>query len=234
MREIKSDPPGRLKLVLLDCDGTIVDSGRSIVAAMTEAWAALDLGPAPAPAAIRHIVGLPLIEGVAQLIPQADDGLHRAISEAYRAAFLDLRRTETVEEPLYPGFLEALDVLEETGALLGVATGKAMRGLRATLGGHGLMERFVTFQTADGGPGKPHPRMVLDAMSATGVAPADTLMIGDTSYDILMAKSAGVGAIGVTWGYHDPDTLMAAGADRLVHDWAAMADAVAEMLDSGQ
>lgn len=211
----------------------MVDSGRSIVVAMTRAWEVLELGPPPEPAAVRHIVGLPLVDGVAQLVPEAEAELHHAIAKAYRAAFLELRRTREVEEPLYPGLVEALDALEATGALLGVATGKALRGLRATLGGHGLMERFVTLQTADGGPGKPHPRMVLDAMSATGATPGDTVMIGDTSFDILMAKNARVGSIGVTWGYHEPATLIAAGADRLADDWAGVADAVAELLDSG-
>ena len=221
----------RLKLILLDCDGTMVDSARSIVLAMTRAWAALDLGVPPAPAAIRHIVGLPLEIGAAHLAPDAAPAVHRDIAAAYRAAFLDLRRTETVEEPLYPGLLAALDELDASGALLGVATGKMMRGVTATLGAHGLLDRFVTFQTADGGPGKPHPRMVLDAMSATGVEPMDTLMIGDTSYDILMAKSAGVGAIGVAWGYHEAAALAVAGADRLVRDWAEVAATVADYWD---
>lgn len=217
----------RLRLVLLDCDGTMVDSGRSIVLAMTRAWAALGLGPPPTPAAIRHIVGLPLEEGTAQLVPGANRETSDALAAAYRRAFLDLRETGAAEEPLYPGLVEALDRLDAAGILLGVATGKAMRGLRATLERHGLMDRFVTWQTADGGPGKPHPRMVLDAMAETGTEPSGTLMIGDTSYDILMAKNAGVGAIGVSWGYHSEEALAAAGADHLVHDWAALADVVA-------
>jgi phosphoglycolate phosphatase len=210
----------------------MVDSARSIVVAMTRAWAALGLGPPPAAEAIRHIVGLPLAEGAARLAPEAEPALHDAIAAAYRAEFLELRRSKAVEEPLYPGLVEALDALAAAGILLGVATGKALRGLTATLGAHGLLDRFVTLQTADGGAGKPHPRMVLEALAATGAEAGDTLMIGDTSYDILMAKNAGVGAIGVSWGYHDRDTLLAAGADRLVHDWSAIAAAVAETLDS--
>ena len=219
----------RLRLVLLDCDGTMVDSAWSIVLAMTRAWAALDLGTPPTPEAIRHIVGLPLEEGTALLLPGEDRMASDALAAAYRRAFLDLRETDTAEEPLYPGLVEALDRLEATGTLVGVATGKAMRGLRATLGRHGLMDRFVTYQTADGGPGKPHPRMVFDAMAETGADARGTLMIGDTSYDMMMAKNAGVAAIGVSWGYHSDELLMAAGADRLVRDWADVADTVATL-----
>lgn len=235
MRQINPrypNPPSddRLKLVLLDCDGTMVDSARSIVDAMTHAWEVMQLGPPPAAEEIRHIVGLPLVDGVARLAPETDQALHHAIAEAYRSAFRTLRATGDVEEPLYPGLVAALDAMAAAGYLLGVATGKAMRGLRATLGQHDLLDRFVTLQTADGGPGKPHPRMVLDAMAETGVDPADTLMIGDTSFDIMMAKNAGVSAIGVAWGYHDPDLLISSGADSVARDWEGAVGKIAEVM----
>ncbi len=97
-----------------------------------------------------------------------------------------------------------------------MATGKARRGLLAVLEQHGLETRFATLQTADVGPGKPHPAMLERAMAEVGVAPSDTVMIGDTSFDMLMARSAGASAIGVSWGYHPVAELEAAGAHSIV------------------
>ena len=98
--------------------------------------------------------------------------------------------------------------------LLGIATGKARRGLLTTLERHGLSNRFITLQTVDSNPGKPHPAMLLRAMAETGVDPSATVVVGDTVYDMEMARRAGVRAVGVAWGYHTPDELEATGADR--------------------
>ena len=101
--------------------------------------------------------------------------------------------------------------------MLGVATGKSRRGLEATLGRHGLLDRFAILKTADDGPGKPNPDILLDAMAEAGTAPETTAVVGDTVFDMEMASGAGAAAIGVAWGYHDSEELTRAGAQRIIH-----------------
>lgn len=222
-------PP--LRLALFDCDGTLVDSQHSIVDSMTEAWLAHGLGQ-PDPLAVRRVVGLSLVPAVAALLPALDTGRHAAIAESYKDAFAARRQRGVVEEPLYPGIAATLEALDAAGVLLGVATGKSKRGLLAVLEQHGLTHRFVTLQTADTGPGKPHPEMVLRALAETGVEPAGTVMIGDTTFDIQMARNARVASVGVSWGYHEVPELIAAGADRIVHDGEHVAAAVLDLLQT--
>ncbi len=221
---------GPLRLALFDCDGTLVDSQFAIFDAMSSAWAAHGLGE-PDPAEVRRMVGLPLVQAVALLLPDLDDDRHAAIAESYKEAFQALRRRGDLHEPLFPGIREALDALETRGVLLGVATGKSRRGLDAVLAHHGLTKRFVTLQTSDIGPGKPHPDMVYRALAETGVEVARTVVIGDTTYDIQMARNARVASVGVSWGYHAVAELEAAGASRIVHRGAAVAEAVLALLD---
>ncbi|MEE8272697.1 MAG: HAD-IA family hydrolase [Alphaproteobacteria bacterium] len=220
---------GRLRLVLFDCDGTLVDSQRSIVAAMTTAWRGAGL-PDPDPASVRRIVGLSVVEGMARLLPRESTVAHEALAVRYRQAFFEQRRAGDVSEPLYPGALPALDALADAGVLLGVATGKSRRGLVATLEHHGILDRFVTLQTADGGPSKPHPDMVHRALRETGADAADTVVIGDTVFDIRMARAARARSIGVAWGYHDIAELQGAGADRLADAFDAVPGAVSALL----
>lgn len=217
-----------LKLAVFDCDGTLVDSQYMILAAMEQAFARhgrelRDLQ------AVRRVVGLSLPEAVARLIPGEDPAEILAISESYKAAYGDLR-ARGGQEPLYPGAREAILQLVEAGYLLGVATGKSRRGLIAVLEKHDLHSCFVTLQTADDAPGKPHPAMLEQAMAAAGVNAAETIMIGDTSYDMMMARAAGTGALGVAWGYHEPAELRAAGAARVIDDCAALLPAIRQLL----
>ncbi len=218
-----------IRLAVFDCDGTLVDSQHAIVAAMSAAFGAENHAP-PEARRVREIVGLPLVEAVARLAPQTDEDGHQRIAGHYQDAFRDLRQRPDHEEPLYPGMVEALDALEARGMLLGVATGKGRRGLEMTLSRHGLMGRFVTLKTSDDGPGKPHPNMLLQAMEEAGAAAADTVMIGDTSFDMEMAASAGVAGIGVVWGYHRLEALRAAGAATIVESCDALPAAVASLL----
>lgn len=208
-----SDPP--LRLAVFDCDGTLVDSQHSIVACMTAAFAAAGLA-APTAEAVRRVVGLPLAASVAKLSPLLAMAECERVAELYKEAFTDMRRGNPIDEPLFPGIRELLDVLEAEGVVLGVATGKGRRGLRITLEHHGLLNRFTTLQTADDAPGKPHPEMLRRAMAETGADPAATAMIGDTTFDILMALNARTAAIGVGWGYHPAEELKAAGAHEVV------------------
>lgn len=205
------------RLLVFDCDGTLVDSQHVIVEAMTRAFRAHAL-PAPEPAAVREIVGLSLIEAVAALLPEGEPGEIRALASAYKASFLALREQEGQLEPVFPGIRELLQDLERAGHLLAVATGKSRRGVDVVLGAHGLLDHFVSIQTADGHPSKPHPAMLEAAMAETGRRPEETILIGDTTYDVLMARAAGVAAIGVAWGYHPRAALLDAGAALVVED----------------
>lgn len=214
-----------IKLCVFDCDGTLIDSQHSIVASMVAAFAAHGLA-APTAASVRHVVGLALTPAVARLLPGADAASHERVAQSYREAFSHLRRNGGVHEPLYPGVLEALEALEAAGWLLGVATGKSRRGLNATLAGHGLGGRFVTVQTADDARSKPDPDMMLRAMDAVGADPAGTVMVGDTTYDMLMARNAGTSAVGVAWGYHDEEHLWASGAQAVISDFSHLAEVV--------
>lgn len=199
------------RLAIFDCDGTLVDSQATICRAMTAGFAACGL-PGPSDAATRSIIGLSLPEAMAALHPH-DPAAHEPLGAAYKQAFFDLRAAGLANEPLYEGIVDAIEGLEARGWLLGVATGKSDRGLKHILEHHGLHPRFATLQTADRHPSKPHPSMIELAMAEAGAAPATTVMIGDTSHDIAMAKAAGCGAIGVAWGYHTPRMLRDAGAD---------------------
>lgn len=223
-----ASPP--LRLAVFDCDGTLVDSERSIVQCMQHAFGRHGF-PLPTPGEVRRLVGLPLLDAVAHLAPDGDGRTHESLRDGYIAAFGGLRQTGTVHEPLYDGVLDALDAFDTAGYLLGVATGKAHRGLVNTLGTHGLGDRFVTLQTADRARGKPHPEMLLKAMAETGAEAAQTAMIGDTSYDMEMARNAGTLAIGVAWGYHGHRDLEAAGAHVVVETYADLFAAVDGLLD---
>jgi len=116
----------------------------------------------------------------------------------------------------HPGIAELLQALDRPDILLGIATGKNMRGLQSTLERHEIGHRFVTLQTPDTCRGKPHPEMIERALRETGVAPAATYVVGDTTFDMLMAYNAKVSAVGVAWGYHAPEALLRAGAGRVL------------------
>ena len=116
----------------------------------------------------------------------------------------------------FPGAHEVLDQLEAEGYLLGVVTSRSGHRLHELLDEQGLGDRFQIFRTADMGPGKPNPYLLLDAMSELGVDAKRTVMIGDTTFDVLMAVNAGTEAIGVSWGVHERHELDAAGAHRVI------------------
>lgn len=199
------------RLAVFDCDGTLVDSGGAIYAALTRTFDE-HRREVPTQEAGRRVIGLSLVEAMAGLAPEADPGECAALAETYKRHFAAARVAGEVEEPLYPGMLDLLDDLEQNGWMLAVATGKSDRGLRHCLEGHGIHARFVSLQTADRHPSKPHPSMIDQAMAEAGAAPATTMMIGDTTFDITMGKAAGALPVGVAWGYHSVDELIAAGA----------------------
>ena len=210
-----------LRLVVFDVDGTLVDSQSDIVGAMGDAFAAVGRS-APARAEILGIVGLSLPEAIARL-SGADGGRLAAMVAAYKDSYAARRAAagSAASSPFYPGVSE---VLEEIHAvphwLMGVATGKSRRGLDALLTSMGLSGRFVTEQVADDHPSKPHPAMLYAALAETGLDPEDAVMVGDTEYDMEMARAAGLVFIGVTWGYHPRERL--AGADYLIDEIGAL------------
>jgi phosphoglycolate phosphatase len=203
--------PGPHKLALFDCDGTLVDSQHNIVMCMDDAFHRSGLTPPPR-ADVKRVVGLSLLPAMQVLAPDAEHERHMQLAEDYKTAFHRLRGKGLVEEPLFDGILAAIDALQSAGWVLGVATGKSDRGLAICLEHHRLTDRFVTLQTADRHPSKPHPSMVEQAMAEAGAAPETTIMIGDTSFDMAMGVAAGARALGVDWGYHDHHELVAAGA----------------------
>jgi len=206
-----------LRLSLFDCDGTLVDGQAGVIAAMEAAFASARL-PAPDRHQVRRIVGLSLPQAIRLLAPDADEDTRHAADLAYREAFRTAREAGSLVEPLYDGMADLVGALGRDGWLLGVATGKSQRGLDHCLAMHGLSAHFVTLQTADYHPSKPHPSMIETALSETGADRAACVMIGDTQYDMAMAVNAGVRAIGVDWGYHSAEELREAGAEAVARD----------------
>lgn len=200
-----------LRLAIFDCDGTLVDSGADICAAMDRAFGEQGLEPPPHDRT-RRIVGLSLTEAMTALAPELDAASRESLAEGYKAAFHAMRAEGVVAEPLYDGIAAVIESLSAHGWRLGVATGKSDRGLRLCLERHGLHRHFTTLQTADRHPSKPHRSMLDAACAEAGVPPTRAAMIGDTSFDMAMARDAGCLAVGVGWGYHAPAELVAAGA----------------------
>ena len=212
-----------MRLAVFDCDGTLVDGQADVCAAMDAAFEAEGLSP-PDRHQTRRMVGLSLPEAMRKLVPAGDPAIHDSLAAHYRDAYRARRTAGVLDEPLFEGIAALLKRLTGAGWLLGVATGKSDRGLAHCLATHGIAGHFVTLQTADRHPSKPHPAMLQAAMAAVGAMPGDTAMIGDTTYDIAMAHAAGVRAIGVSWGYHPPAELTAAGAVAVADDAAALFD----------
>jgi phosphoglycolate phosphatase len=212
-------------LVLFDCDGTLVDGQHAIHEAMQAAFMLHGIA-APHRDSVRQVIGLRLDHAIARL-HEGDDQTAAALMRSFREVLAQLRRKPGHDEPMFPGMRDLLVDLAGRGVLLGVATGKGLKGLRQTLAMHGIADCFVTLQTPDNAPGKPDPGMVLQAIADAGARPEATCVVGDTSFDIEMARAAGVAAIGVAWGYHDPVLLRAAGA----HHVAVDADDLAAALD---
>jgi phosphoglycolate phosphatase len=181
---------------------------------------------------MRRVIGLSLPVAVGQLARTADPAIVDRLVAEYRAYYRDSLAAGPQREPLFPGAREALDRLAaRPDTVLGIATGKGLAGVHRILGNHGVAGLFATLQTPDHNPSKPHPGMLLSAMRETGAEPGETIMVGDTSFDIEMALAAGVGAIGVSWGYHEVADLRGAGADLVIDRYDDLDAAIARLLE---
>ena len=194
----------RLNLLVFDWDGTLMDSEARIVSCMQAAIEDLGLEPREA-ASIRNIIGLGLHEAISTLYPGSDTTLHVAVTDRYRYHFLTANQTRS---ELFPGAEETVHGLSEAGFLLAVATGKGRKGLDMVLEETGLGQYFHATRCADETFSKPHPQMLEELMDELGAEPGETLMIGDTEYDMQMATNARTHSLAVSYGVHEKERLL--------------------------
>lgn len=219
-----------MRLIMFDMDGTLIDTHALIHEHMGSAFVGAGLA-APTAEDSRRIIGLSLPVAIGRLVKSDDPALIDGLVESYKGHYRASLADASDREPLYPGAWEALERLRaEADTVLGIATGKGLAGVTRILALHGLSGHFTTLQTPDHNPSKPHPGMLLSAMRETGAKPEETVMVGDTTFDMELGKAAGVATIGVAWGYHDPSELVEAGADALIGAYDELDDAINRVL----
>lgn len=211
-----------IPLAIFDLDGTLVDSRRIIAHAMDRAFDAVGLPP-PGFERTRHIVGLSLDDACAVMLgPDCPQAQLAALAAGYHQAFVDMKDSAEFLEPLYEGARELLEDLRAAGWKIAAATGKTRAGVAQLFARKQLHAFFDAVGCADDGPGKPHPAMVHKVLAELSVAPAGAILIGDTHWDMTMAKAAGVAALGVSWGFHRSGEIAAAGPAAIHDDFASL------------
>lgn len=213
-------------LAIFDVDGTLADSQGVIHATMARAFEGAGLA-APGRDAVLSLVGLSLPLMVETLLGEETDRQGDIVA-GYRKAYLAALEDGS-ELPLFPGIQDGLRRLQSAGVTLGLATGKSQRGLDQLIAAQGWDGLFATVQCADFHPSKPDPSMVTRALLETATDPMDAVVVGDTSFDMEMARRAGVQAIGVDWGYHSAARLTEAGAQAVLSSFDAVADRIERM-----
>lgn len=215
------------RLVIFDVDGTLVDSQAHIITSMAAAFDHIGCAP-PARDTVLSVVGLSLPIALRELAQDVDEATLAQMVEAYKTAFQRHRVAQgAAASPLYPGAeaaVRALAARDDTA--LAIATGKSRRGLDALVAGWDFADAFVSLECADDHPSKPHPSMVMSCLVDCDIAPENAVVIGDTSYDMEMARAARTRAIGVNWGYHGPEALLSAGASTVLGDFAELLPAL--------
>ena len=207
--------PKQFDLLIFDWDGTLMDSAGVIVDSIQRACEDIGL-PAPSERASRQIIGLGLIQALQALLPDLPADAYPQLVERYRHHYLG----RDAEIPLFAGVSQGIGDLHASGFQLAVATGKSRVGLERALAASGLGAWFAATRCADQTHSKPHPAMVLELIDELDADPARTLVIGDTSHDLLMASNAGVASLGVTYGAHEADDLVPHGPLALVDSFA--------------
>jgi len=208
----------RFDLIVFDWDGTLFDSTALIARCIQAAAADLDL-PVPSDEAASHVIGLGLTEALQHAVPSLPAARYPELGQRYRHHYFN-RQHELV---LFPGTLEMLQALKARNHWLAVATGKSRRGLDEALQTVQLHGLFDATRTADETAGKPHPRMLLELMAAIGAAPGRTLMVGDTTHDLQLARNAGTASVAVSFGAHAPASFAALGPLHVAHSTADLA-----------
>ena len=208
-------------LAVFDVDGTLVDSRASIQACLERAFTSQGLAP-PGYDRGRMIVGLSLPDAMAALAPHGSDAVLYGLVQAYREGWQEMQARAGFHEPLFAGAADLLASLKAAGWRLAMATGKGRRGVEAVVAMHGWSALFDSTHCADDCPGKPHPAMLRAALERLEAGPEEAVMIGDTAFDMQMARAAGVRALGVTWGFHTPDEVRAGGAQHVSATFAEL------------
>jgi phosphoglycolate phosphatase len=211
-------------LIIFDCDGTLADSHHFLTEATRFAFVSAGLAAPERGAILRCTRGVSMADAIACLAPDECASSRNDLMRSFSERNTDLRQKARGRDPMFHGaaaLLRSLAARED--AVLALATGKCRISALAFIQDHGLDGVFATIQTADEAPSKPHPAMLYQAMEETGVPPEAAIMVGDTSYDMVMAASANIASIGVTWGYHTPVQLQRAGAKMMAGSFAALA-----------
>lgn len=224
----------KLKLAAFDLDGTLLDSIPSIVIGVTACWKALGF-PEVTPDEIRNIIGLPWEQSIEKLMPGAGAREVEMINKYHAEIAQGVRPPpDRPPEKIFPGVIDLLDALEDDGYVLAIVTSRSNRRFEALIDDNGLSGRFVSINTADQGPGKPNPFLLNKAMREAGVDTVDTVMIGDTTYDIQTGRNAGTGAVGVTWGVHPEDRLFEAGAHHVADEIEDLVGYIDGLIEQGR
>lgn len=208
----------KYELIVFDWDGTLLDSAGAIVQAIQAACRDLEL-PEPSDIQARHVIGLGLVDAMHQAVPDLKPERYQEMAERYRFHYLSGDHQLT----LFKGVPEMLEGLQAAGHLLTIATGKSRAGLDRALDHSGLRPLFQASRCADECHSKPHPQMLEELMAEFGIPAASTVMIGDTSHDLLMARNAGVDSLAVTYGAHPHDHLIEHGPLACLHNVVELA-----------
>ncbi len=215
-----------MKLVLFDVDGTLIDSQAIIHESMRLTFVRFG-HQEPQIEDTRSIIGLTLDFAIATILKREIDDEVLAMTAEYKSIYLELAKLEEMQSLPFNGIPALIDRLaQRNDILLGIVTGKSRRGVRNLLSNHHFEGRFVVSRCADDCPSKPHPAMVKECCEDVGMSPLNTIVIGDTGFDMEMARSAGATAIGVTWGYHPKDRIIQGGADHMVNTVDALEHAI--------
>jgi phosphoglycolate phosphatase len=209
--------PRRFRLIVFDWDGTLVDSAAIIARAIQ--LACRDVGePVPDDFHARYVIGLGLADALRHVAPGLSSERHGELASAYRTHYLG--QEESI--PLFAGAAELLGKLQAAGHLLAIATGKTRKGLDRALARQGVAHRFVATRCADEGPPKPDPAMLFHLMERVGAARDETLMIGDTTHDLELARRAGASSVAVAYGAHAAEGLARFAPLATVHSMAEL------------